>query len=247
MIRGVFFDLMGTLLVAKTDRQSDGILHLYRQLERFGLTSSEEEFLSIWISTPARKVIEGSLTPFEDRIARTAMLLGIEVEQDRLSILAQEVCNRSATFLTIDPEAELLLQKLSREFIVGLITNYDHPPHIYRLLGEFCLQDYFETIVISGELGIWKPDPGIIEHALGAIAVSANESVYIGDSIVDYEAAKEAGVTSVIILRESERGDPFRETDEDDGSRRFHELADEGMLKLIESLSALPGLLHRSF
>ncbi|MDF5751127.1 HAD family phosphatase [Spongiactinospora sp. TRM90649] len=55
----------------------------------------------------------------------------------------------------------------------------------------------FDDIVISGEVGMRKPEPRIFEHALGRLGVSAEECVFVDDVEANVEAAKVLGITGI--------------------------------------------------
>ena len=82
---------------------------------------------------------------------------------------------------------------------VGLVTN--GPPDIQRLkLEQTGLADHFSAVVISGELGLGKPDRGIFLHALAALDVEPQAAVMVGDNWErDVEGALSAGLSAVWI------------------------------------------------
>lgn len=66
-------------------------------------------------------------------------------------------------------------------FRVGLLTN--GVPDIQRLkLSQTGLEGTVDAVVVSGEIGVGKPDPAIFRHMLDALGASAGETVMIGDS-----------------------------------------------------------------
>jgi putative hydrolase of the HAD superfamily len=84
---------------------------------------------------------------------------------------------------------------------VGLVTN--GPAEVQRakisLLG---LESEIDFAVISGEVGVEKPDPAIFEIALERGGASAAEAIYIGDSPeYDIEGARNAGIPYVWMNR----------------------------------------------
>ncbi|GAA3648762.1 putative hydrolase of the HAD superfamily [Lentzea atacamensis] len=56
------------------------------------------------------------------------------------------------------------------------------------------LIELFDTIVISGRVGLRKPDERIYHHTLGQIGVPAGRAVFFDDAPVNVEAAKSAGM-----------------------------------------------------
>jgi 2-haloacid dehalogenase len=66
--------------------------------------------------------------------------------------------------------------------------------------------DWFEGIVISGEVGITKPDERVYRHLLDRFGLDAASTVFIDDSAANVRAAQEVGM---IALR-FEGGDALR-------------------------------------
>ena len=93
------------------------------------------------------------------------------------------------------------LDELSDSYTLALITN-----------GASCLQReklatagldaYFDTVIVSAEFGIGKPDPSIFEHALSLLGSDPEHTVMIGDSLVrDVDGAIAAGLQGVWVNR----------------------------------------------
>ncbi len=73
----------------------------------------------------------------------------------------------------------LLLQRLSREFRLGVVSNsYGNMP---ALLAEAKLAP-FAVVVDSALVGITKPDPAIYELAAARLALPADVILHVGDS-----------------------------------------------------------------
>jgi HAD superfamily hydrolase (TIGR01549 family) len=106
---------------------------------------------------------------------------------------------------------------------VALVTN--GPPDIQRLkLEQTGLADHFSAVVISGELGLGKPDPEVFLHAAGSLGVRPQEAVMVGDSWErDIEGALGAGLSAIWIShgREAPRSDPRVEVADAAGEVRF--------------------------
>ncbi len=61
---------------------------------------------------------------------------------------------------------------------------------------------WFETIVISGEVGLAKPDPRIFEVALESLAVERDAVWHVGDGLAtDIAGARATGLTAVWLNR----------------------------------------------
>ena len=207
-MRGVFFDLYGTLLVYGDMKKAwaDWLHQFYVSLCNFGLTLSEEEFSKecerlFWKAEPA--LADQDLTIFEKRIKSFCTSLEIAVCDESVASIADLIAGKWQESISLDPDAIPVLKKLrSSGMILGLVSNFDHPRHVRRYLSEYGLFNMFETIIISGEAGVKKPDPGIFSPALSATGLMPDEVAYIGDSEVDVEAAIAAGMMPVLIRRQ---------------------------------------------
>ena len=213
MIRGVFFDLYGTLLVYGDMKKAwaDWLHQFYISLNNLGLTLSEEEFAKecdrlFWKADPA--LAGQNFTVFEKRIKTFCNSLGIEAGHESVTSIADLIAGKWQKSISLDPDAIPVLKKLrSAGMILGLVSNFDHPRHVRKHLSEYGLDNLFETIIISGEAGVKKPDPDIFRPALSATGLQPDEVVYVGDSKVDIEAAVAAGILPILISMQDSRGD----------------------------------------
>lgn len=57
--------------------------------------------------------------------------------------------------------------------------------------------DWFEGIIVSGEIGMAKPDPKIFEHLTKAFDLRPHETLFIDDSRPNVDAAQAAGFNAV--------------------------------------------------
>jgi putative hydrolase of the HAD superfamily len=91
------------------------------------------------------------------------------------------------------------VQALRPSHRVGLLTN--GPSDIQRRkLVDVGLTDSFDAVVISGEVGVGKPDKGIFDDALGRLGVAPGDAVMVGDNWDrDIVGALTAGLAGVWI------------------------------------------------
>ncbi|MEA2505613.1 MAG: putative hydrolase of the superfamily [Actinomycetota bacterium] len=61
-------------------------------------------------------------------------------------------------------------------------------------------EDLFDVVVISGEVGLRKPDPAIFQLTVGRLGVAAAKCLFIDDYPAHLEAAKQAGMTTLLHL-----------------------------------------------
>jgi len=96
--------------------------------------------------------------------------------------------------------AKQLLQQTAERDRVGLISNFTHAPVIHKSLRKVGIKPYFNTIIISEEVGWRKPSPEIFKDALNRLQVTAHEAVFIGDSpLEDIKGAKDSGLKTMFV------------------------------------------------
>jgi len=80
---------------------------------------------------------------------------------------------------------------------MAVISNRDHP--FQELLASLEIDQFFEFSLAAGEVGIFKPEPGVFEHALKHSNLTAAETVYVGDNyFADVVGARRAGLHPVL-------------------------------------------------
>jgi putative hydrolase of the HAD superfamily len=90
-----------------------------------------------------------------------------------------------------------VLGKLSEKFRLHIITNGFSEAQ-YKKLSISGIDRFFGKIIVSEEIRIPKPSPGIFLHALKTCNAKKRESIMIGDSWeVDILGAMEAGIDQV--------------------------------------------------
>ncbi len=90
------------------------------------------------------------------------------------------------------------LKKLKNQgYVLGLVTNRSDP--VDEELEEYGFIPFFDFYFAAGEIDIWKPDPGIFEHALNLAGSKSEESTYIGDNYyTDVIGARNAGIYPIL-------------------------------------------------
>ena len=106
-------------------------------------------------------------------------------------------------FVELFPEALAVLEKLRAAGVkTGLITNIppDRVAPQWAKIRALDLPKWMDVIVVSGELGIHKPDVRIFEYAAKKLGVSPEECVFVGDDPdSDIRGALNAGMEAVWV------------------------------------------------
>jgi putative hydrolase of the HAD superfamily len=80
---------------------------------------------------------------------------------------------------------------------VGLVSNRSYS--ITELLKELGLDKIFHIALTAGEVGIWKPNPGLFEHVLRFLKTAPKETLYVGDNYyADVLGARAANLVPVL-------------------------------------------------
>jgi putative hydrolase of the HAD superfamily len=211
--KGVFFDLYGTLLILGDMKRawSDWMAAFHEGLCGHGLSLSQTAFgdqCDRFFGKEEPPVVPDGLTVFERRIHRLAGSLGLAVEVPALRDIATRAVNAWQTHVRLDPEALELLRALKQRKTLALISNFDHPPHAHRILRETGLGAFFHTVVVSGDVGIKKPHPGIFWIALNQTSLRAEDVAYVGDTQEDVDGATAAGLRPILIARPEDLNQP---------------------------------------
>jgi putative hydrolase of the HAD superfamily len=99
------------------------------------------------------------------------------------------------------PDAVPALEALRSTYRLALLTN--GAPGIQRAkIAGARLATYFAASVVSGEVGVGKPDPRVYAHTLGLLGMPADRAIMVGDNLDnDVRGAQEAGLHAVWLNR----------------------------------------------
>ena len=207
-IKGIFFDLDGTLrhsIPSGGDVFTDYVITLGLQVnEQARLRAMRWEHLYWADSVDLR----------DDLLAHSFDTEKFWIEYSRRRLLAlgaspvQAVEFAPTTSLHMgefyrpesiipDDVRRVLPQLKEAGYILGVISNRDKP--IQDLLHEHSISEFFDFSLAAGEVNIFKPEPGIFEHALRRVNLSPMEVIYVGDNYyADVVGARRAGLRPVL-------------------------------------------------
>ncbi|GGS79408.1 hypothetical protein GCM10010156_42640 [Planobispora rosea] len=130
---------------------------------------------------------EISALDFErDLAARLLTLDGVQPAAEGL------LTRMFAGFQPVQPMYDMLSAVRAAGFKTCLLSNSwanDYPRDSW--------DGIFDEIVISGEVGMRKPEPRIFEHALGLVGLSGAECVFIDDIEANITAARALGIVGL--------------------------------------------------
>ncbi len=111
-----------------------------------------------------------------------------EAQEFRLQIDYQQFIR----LMVMEPHLEKVLDALRDRHHLAIATNRTNT--IHTILDVFNLAGYFDLVVSALDVKRPKPHPEAAFKILDYFSVEARKSIYVGDSIVDYKVARQAGV-----------------------------------------------------
>lgn len=104
-------------------------------------------------------------------------------------------------YMTIEPDLIEFLEYLAPNYKTAISTN--RTSTMSTLLDDFDLSKHYGLVVTAIDVENPKPHPEAIYKILEHFGLSADESIFIGDSMVDQEHASSAGVKMVAFRNEA--------------------------------------------
>jgi epoxide hydrolase-like predicted phosphatase len=92
----------------------------------------------------------------------------------------------------LDREMVAFIKELRPRFKTALLSNAS--PHLQKLLDRLDVAKLFDVIVISGQVGVQKPDPAIYRLLLQQLGVSAQEAIFVDDFVQNLDPAEQLGM-----------------------------------------------------
>ncbi len=228
--RAVLFDLCDTLVHFDADRLP--LVEIDHQPTRstaqaiyqaFGRTPSVtfDEFVACLTAVTAeiatqRDADHREITS-EERFRRVLDRLGLPgLPGDALRFVDAHMTRLAHALVTPEHHREVVAT-LAGRYRLGIITNFDHAPTVHEVLVRDGLSPYFETVVISSEIGWRKPHRAMFEAATTRLGIAANEALFVGDNFgLDVVGARDAGLEAIWYRRgpqDASRGDHRAITD----------------------------------
>lgn len=184
----VIFDLDGTLV----DTAPDLAAALRAVLGARGLAGPSDEEVRPMIGGGAalmvRRAFEAARPGPADREIEAAVADFLDEYRANLSV-------RSRPFPGVIEALDWLTARKTR---LGVCTN-KYEAFSVTLLRDLKLDHYFGSVLGGDSLPVRKPDGGHILGVIHALGAAPEESIMIGDSATDVEAARNTGIPVVLV------------------------------------------------
>jgi phosphoglycolate phosphatase len=184
----VVFDLDGTLV----DSSHDITRAVNAMLTGHGLPGLVPAQVEPLLGEGARSLVDAVYA-----------ILGVEVGPDRLTDdtatylahYAREPVKDSALYLDARPALDELRR---RGVALGVCTNKNSDLAV-RVLTELGVDHVCAAVLGGDALPVRKPDPQHLLATVTAIGAAPERTIFVGDSRIDAECGRRAGITSVLV------------------------------------------------
>ena len=95
----------------------------------------------------------------------------------------------------LDEEVVRFIRDLRPRFKTALLSNAS--PRLHELLDALEVTDLFDVIVVSGVVGVQKPDPAIYRLVLKRLGLRPAETIFVDDFTRNIEVAQELGMETL--------------------------------------------------
>lgn len=176
MGKTILFDVDGTLI----DTEKTIIKSWQKTLKTvFNITPQAEDLFYV-LGIPGTKAVKKYSTSSK----QDQLLLDLWEENDH------EMFHYSELFKNI----EQMLKKLkSKNIQLGIVTSRTDK-EMQLVLDNFPIQEYFDTFITASKTKLHKPNPEPILKAIDTLNISPQNTLYVGDSIYDFQCARNAKV-----------------------------------------------------
>lgn len=186
MIKAVIFDMFETLVT-----HFESPVYMGKQIcNDMGI--AENKFREIWDTTDDDRTLgKRSLEDVIEEILKVNDCYSIELFE---RIITKRKQSKEECFEHIHPEIIPLFLKLKKMGIkIGLITNcYFEEKDV---INNSIFMDYFDSVCMSCEMGVKKPDVQIFQKCMNDLNVAAEECIYVGDGgSFELETARSLGM-----------------------------------------------------
>lgn len=216
----ISFDLDGTLV----DTADEIAEAANRCLDELGLPRWPVPAIVAFIGHGTRELMRQLLAAVE--AASPGATAGLD-EAEVFEIFDLHYAQTTGTTARPYPGAEALLEQLRDAGLrLACVTNKEQR-HAERVLAVTRLDGYFSMLIGGDTLPVKKPHNGVLAHVLRHHGVSADEAAHVGDSSIDVESARNAGVRAWAVPHGYNAGVPIEDSNPDRLFPNLPAIADE--------------------
>ncbi len=203
--KAIGFDLFNTLITAHPRAMQEAHDNLIEALHREGIQVEKASFRDGYVEAAIRHIEEtkkeGKETHNRFWIADALETLGttLSPEDPKISRTVEAYFEAFYPNCFLLPGTTELLGELAGTYRLGLLSNFTHGPAAREILDRLELPRFFQTVLISGDLGYRKPHSSVFRELLDRLGEPADRVLYVGDDPeADVQGARDAGLQPVL-------------------------------------------------
>ena len=202
-ISAIIFDLIGTLAFQSVGYEH----HILKAFEAYeNLEVEKKDFLKTWLSVEEKYSSDSALglellkegkyreamfplreVNFLEKVEQILKRLGKYSTSETKKTIQDGFQKSWFANLSLPENVFGMIDKLSKKFTLGLVSNFQDANLLRKWLDEVGLSGYFKQyVVISDEVGVRKPHP--LLHELMQVKLNIESStniLYVGDNLVE--------------------------------------------------------------
>ena len=184
----IIFDLDGTLVETKINFRDMKIAIVNELKEKFGINFNEEQAYK----TRVTEILSYALSKVDEIQKSSVKQLVFDIAE-QFEVPASRNAKLRNNVIAV-------LKELKRRGIKLVVFTNEGKRVTKFLLESFGIAEYFNVVVTRDDVEALKPNPRGVLKIIDFLKVDKAEVLLIGDSIIDIETAKNAGVTAWGIL-----------------------------------------------
>ncbi len=193
MIEGVIFDLFNTLVFET--REKPRFVEFSQMINK---NSQDYNYMKVFEKHFMTSVVPDFKIPIPEMLTELRIPFD-EALVDRLAAVLMDFTPESFKFFE---DVRPALATLKGKFRLGILSNCT--ALVYSVVRQrFKLEDNFDAVVTSFQLGRLKPDKAAFLAAMNSLGLNRDQVIFVGDSFKDdVRAAENLGLNSVMIDRQ---------------------------------------------
>ena len=216
-IKGILFDLYGTLIDIETDESLEeiyrGIAHYLTYqgvyLHRWEVRDRYYRIMKEQKEACGEECPEVDVEAIWNTFLKREGMKAAPARRKLALILAQMYRGISRKRLHLYPDVKRVLDELCPAYRMAIVSDAQ-PCYALPEMKAVGLDGCFDPIIISAQYGFRKPDKRLSEKALDIMKLKPTEAIFVGNDMYrDIYGAKRLGIKTIFI--DSNQGDKSHE------------------------------------
>jgi len=144
-----------------------------------------------WLELDAGSISEAKLT---EQLSRNSILTAQDIN----------LCLDTARSSLLEIDATLVLMQQIADQKISMYCLSNMSRETYSFIKDRPWFNFFDDVVISGEVQLIKPDPAIFHYTLDKFSILAADTLFIDDSQANISSAKQLGFHTVLFDRSAD-------------------------------------------